>query len=74
MNSPIIVFPRAKTAAIQQRKLEPPGMGEVLVKNHKSLISIGTEMTAFCGVYPPAQSGKKRSLFLLMPVMPQLEK
>ncbi|MEA2012978.1 MAG: zinc-binding alcohol dehydrogenase [Verrucomicrobiota bacterium] len=53
MNNPIIVFPSAKTAELQQRELTPLGSGEVLVKNHKSLISIGTEMTAFCGEYPP---------------------
>lgn len=59
MNSPIIVFPRAKVAELQQRKIGQPGPGEVLVKNHKSLISIGTEMTAFCGEYPAGSVWEK---------------
>ncbi len=50
--NPIIVFPCKQTAEIQNRQLTPPGKGEVIVKNHKSLISIGTEMTAFSGDYP----------------------
>lgn len=51
-HSPIIVFPKAKVAELQQYEIAKLGPGEVLVKNHKSLISIGTEMTAFCGEYP----------------------
>lgn len=52
MNTPIIVFPKAKVAELQQREVRKPKQNEVLVKNNKSLISIGTEMTAFSGDYP----------------------
>lgn len=52
MNTPIIVFPKTKVAELQQREIKKPGQDEVLVKNNKSLISIGTEMTAFSGDYP----------------------
>ncbi|MDD5699094.1 MAG: hypothetical protein PHH77_10805 [Victivallaceae bacterium] len=51
-NSPIIVFSKKQTAELQYREAAAPGEGEVLVKNKKSLISIGTEMTAFSGDYP----------------------
>ena len=50
--NPVIVFPKKQTAEIQYREIKHPGSGELLVKNHKSLISIGTEMTAFSGDYP----------------------
>ena len=52
MKNPIIVFPQAKSAELQQRQLAAPEPGEVQIKHSKSLISIGTEMTAFCGEYP----------------------
>ncbi len=52
MENPIIVFPRKQEAEIQFREVGAPGAGEVIVKNNKSLISIGTEMTAFSGDYP----------------------
>jgi 2-desacetyl-2-hydroxyethyl bacteriochlorophyllide A dehydrogenase len=50
--NPIIVFPYKQTAELQHREIKPPGKDEVLVINSKSLISIGTEMTAFTGDYP----------------------
>jgi len=59
MNTPIIVFPKAKVAELQQRKIKKPEQNEVLVKNNKSLISIGTEMTAFSGDYPAGSVWKK---------------
>lgn len=51
--SPIIVFPQKRTAELQYREVKSPGPGEVLIRNSRSLISIGTEMTAFAGDYPP---------------------
>lgn len=50
--NPIIVFPEKQVAELQRREIRRPGAGELLVKNRKSLISIGTEMTAFSGDYP----------------------
>ncbi len=52
LKNPIIVFPEKQVAELQNREVTPPGEGEVLVKNNKSLISIGTEMAAFSGDYP----------------------
>jgi 2-desacetyl-2-hydroxyethyl bacteriochlorophyllide A dehydrogenase len=52
MKNPIIVFPEKQVSELQYREIKHPGPGELLVKNRKSLISIGTEMTAFSGDYP----------------------
>eukprot|EP00831_Metopus_contortus_P079685 TRINITY_DN7986_c0_g1_i2.p2 TRINITY_DN7986_c0_g1~~TRINITY_DN7986_c0_g1_i2.p2 ORF type:complete len:328 (+),score=63.74 TRINITY_DN7986_c0_g1_i2:1281-2264(+) len=52
MKNPIIVFPGKQVSELQCREIKHPGPGELLVKNRKSLISIGTEMTAFSGDYP----------------------
>ena len=59
MKNPIVVFPKKRIAELQYREIKAPGKGEVLVKNSKSLISIGTEMTAFCGDYPKGSVWEK---------------
>jgi 2-desacetyl-2-hydroxyethyl bacteriochlorophyllide A dehydrogenase len=59
MNNKIIVFPQAKTAELQTSEIGTPGKGEVLIEHRKSLISIGTEMTAFCGEYPAGSMWEK---------------
>ncbi len=58
-NNPIIVFPKKQSGEIQYREIKKPGSGELLVKNRKSLISIGTEMTAFSGDYPAGSVWEK---------------
>ena len=57
--NPVIVFPKKKSVEIQYREIKQPGFGELLVENSKSLISIGTEMTAFSGDYPPGSVWEK---------------
>lgn len=57
--NPVIVFPSRGVAEIQNREVPQPGPGEVLVRNHRSVISIGTEMTAFSGDYPAGSSWEK---------------
>jgi 2-desacetyl-2-hydroxyethyl bacteriochlorophyllide A dehydrogenase len=59
MKNPIVVFPGKGIAELQYREIKSPGKNEVLVKNSKSLISIGTEMTAFNGDYPPGSAWEK---------------
>lgn len=59
MKNPIIVFPEKQSVEIQYREIKQPGTGELLVKNSKSLISIGTEMTAFSGDYPAGSVWEK---------------
>ncbi|QHI70653.1 hypothetical protein [Tichowtungia aerotolerans] len=59
MKNPIIVFAKKQTAELQCRDIPKPGSGELLVKNHKSLISIGTETTAFIGDYPAGSTWEK---------------
>jgi 2-desacetyl-2-hydroxyethyl bacteriochlorophyllide A dehydrogenase len=57
--NPTIVFPRKQEVEIQYREVKKPGSGELLVKNSRSLISIGTEMTAFSGDYPAGSVWEK---------------
>ena len=52
IKKPIIIFPEKQKAELQYREIKHPGVGELLVKKHKSLISIGTELTAYSGDYP----------------------
>jgi len=59
MSNPVIVFPKQKKAEIQYRDVKMPSAGEVLIKNRKSLVSIGTEMAAFTGDYPEGSTWKK---------------
>ncbi|MDD2709390.1 MAG: zinc-binding dehydrogenase [Verrucomicrobiae bacterium] len=59
MKTPLVVFPRKKAAEIQYHRLKKPGPGEVLVRNERSLISIGTEMTVFSGDYPKGSIWEK---------------
>ena len=54
-----IVFLAKQTAQLQDCELSTPSRGEVLIKNRKSLISIGTEMAAFSGNYPPKSAWEK---------------
>jgi 2-desacetyl-2-hydroxyethyl bacteriochlorophyllide A dehydrogenase len=56
MQNQVIVFPRKKEAILQYREIRKPGAGEILIRNSRSLISIGTEMTAFSGDYPPGSA------------------
>jgi len=58
-DNPIIVFPSKAKAEIQYRAIPKPMAGEVLVKNKRSIVSIGTEMTAFSGDYPPGSVWEK---------------
>ena len=59
MKNQIIVFPEKQTAELQEREIKKPGPGELLIKNSRTLISIGTEMTAFSGDYPAGSVWEK---------------
>lgn len=50
--NPTVVFPSAKDVALENLEVPPLKPGEVLLKSQCTLISIGTEMTAFAGEYP----------------------
>lgn len=58
-NNPVIVFPRRRHAELQYREIPVPKPGELLIRNSRSLVSIGTEMTAFCGDYPAGSVWEK---------------
>jgi len=57
--NPTIVFPRAKEVTLETREIPQPKPGEVLLKTECTMISIGTEMTAFSGEYPKGSAWEK---------------
>ena len=57
--NPTVVFPEAKRAVVEELEIPRPGPGQVLLKSSRTMISIGTEMTAFCGDFPPGSTWEK---------------
>lgn len=57
--NPTIVFPEPKKTVIEELEIPAPGPGEVLIKSSRTMISIGTEMTAFCGEFPKGSNWEK---------------
>jgi threonine dehydrogenase-like Zn-dependent dehydrogenase len=57
--NPTVVFPVKKKAEIQALDIPVPGEGEVLIKTSRTMISIGTEMTAFTGDFPAGTNWEK---------------
>jgi 2-desacetyl-2-hydroxyethyl bacteriochlorophyllide A dehydrogenase len=47
-----MVWTNPSTSELQTRDVKKPDEEELLIKNYKTLISIGTEMTVFSGDYP----------------------
>jgi 2-desacetyl-2-hydroxyethyl bacteriochlorophyllide A dehydrogenase len=52
MDNPAVVFPAQRRVEITNRPLPPLGPGHMLVKAERTLISIGTELTALSGEFP----------------------
>jgi len=48
-----LVFPKPKTVEIEEVDVGEPGRGQILVETECTLISTGTEMTAYTGDFPP---------------------
>ena len=57
--NPTLVFPEAKKAVIEERDIPRPKPGEVLLKSRRTMVSIGTEMTAFGGEFPAGSNWEK---------------
>jgi len=57
--NPTVFFPGPKRAVIEELEIPCPKEGEVLIKTSRTMISIGTEMTAFCGDFPEGSSWEK---------------
>ena len=57
--NPTVVFPEPKKAVIEELEIPRPKPGEVLLKSSRTMISIGTEMTAFGGEFPPNSNWEK---------------
>ena len=54
-----VVFPEAKKATLVELAMPHPGPGEVLIKTSCSMVSTGTEMTAFMGEHLPGSVWEK---------------
>ena len=54
-----VVFHEAKKATLEELAVPQPGEGEVLIKTSCSMVSTGTEMTAFVGEYLPGSVWEK---------------
>jgi len=65
--NPTVVFPRAKEVAIEDREVPQPKPGEVLLKTDCTMISIGTEMTAFSGDHPKGSTWEKHFIYPYFP-------
>lgn len=52
-SSQVLVFTEPRRAIIQDEVLRDPGEGEVLIQTLCTLISMGTELTAYRGEFPP---------------------
>ena len=55
----IIWFPEVRKAEIKEVEMPVPGPGQYLVKSRVTLISTGTEMTAYCGEFEPGTNWEK---------------
>lgn len=55
----IIWFPEVRKAEIKEAEMPVPGPGQYLVKSRVTLISTGTEMTAYCGEFEPGTNWEK---------------
>jgi len=51
-SSQVLVFSKPRLATIQEEVLPEPGEGEVLIQTICTLISMGTELTAYRGEFP----------------------
>jgi threonine dehydrogenase-like Zn-dependent dehydrogenase len=47
-----VVFPEPKTVRLEDRPVEAPGEGELLVETSRTVLSTGTELTVLSGEYP----------------------
>lgn len=57
--NPTIIFPEPRKAVIEEREIPCPGPDEILIKSSRTMISIGTEMTAFSGDFPAGSNWEK---------------
>ncbi len=55
----VLYFPKVREAAFEDVEIPIPGEAEVLIKTSRTLISTGTEMTAYCGAFEPGTTWAK---------------
>ena len=66
-SNPTVVFPRAKEVVLENLEIPRPNPGEVLIRTECTMISIGTEMTAFAGEYPKGSAWEKHFTYPYYP-------
>lgn len=57
--NPVIVFPEPGKVVIEEQDMPVPEAGQILIKSSRTMVSIGTEMTAFCGEFPKGSNWEK---------------
>lgn len=57
--NPTIVFPEPRKAIVEELEIPTLESDEILLKSLRTLISVGTEMTAFCGDFPAGSNWEK---------------
>ena len=57
--NPMIVFSEPPKVIIKELDIPVPGLGQVFIKSFRTIISIGTEMTAFYGEFSPDSNWEK---------------
>jgi threonine dehydrogenase-like Zn-dependent dehydrogenase len=66
-SNPTVVFTSAKHAEVIDKPIPAPGKNEVLIKTSCTMVSTGTEMTAFIGEYLPGSVWEKHFSFPYYP-------
>ena len=59
MTSKYIVFPEPHRVEIREEPVREPGEDEMLIRTSKTLVSTGTEMTAYCHDFLPGTNWEK---------------
>lgn len=67
MKNPTLVFPSPLSVEVEDRAMPTPGEGELLIRTLRSLISTGTEMTAFRGKFPDSSAWSRHAKYPYLP-------
>ena len=67
MDNPTIVFPEPRKVAVEDRPVDEPGDGQMLIEAERSLISIGTELTILSGEFAPDSTWAGMGRFPFLP-------
>jgi 2-desacetyl-2-hydroxyethyl bacteriochlorophyllide A dehydrogenase len=60
MKAQVLIFPEPRRAVLEEQEVPEPGPGQVVVRGLVSLVSTGTDLTAYSGEFPRGQSAWAR--------------